>query len=179
MKKWILLFLLLPNLAWGGGMMLGIVGGGTPAAGGGPDAYYQNGTSTTEGEDYAGVYHFAPLITIGAAGNVTKLEVWTRAASGTIRMGLYNATTRVRLDAGTNEASMANGNWTSVTLASPVAVILNQTVFVGWQASATASFYYTGENGKYESGTYTDFPVATLNEYASDGAGWRVRVYVD
>lgn len=147
--------------------------------GGGPDAYYQNGSSTTTGEDYAGAYHWGPSITISEAGNVTKLEVWTQAASGNIRIGLYNASTRQRLDTGTNEVAMANGDWSVVTLGTPVAVTEGQTVFVGFQVSATATFYVEASGGKYQTNTYTNFPVSTLNEFPGDGTAYRARVYVD
>jgi hypothetical protein len=144
-------------------------------------AYYENSSSTTEVEDYTGYYHWAPAITIGEAGNVTKLEVWTRAASGNIRMGLYNAATRQRLDSGTNEVAMQNGGWSSVTLGTPVAVTAAQSVFVAFQYSATALFYeVTHEaDGYYESNDYADFPVATLSEWAGEGTSYRVRVYVE
>jgi hypothetical protein len=61
-----------------------------------------------------------------------------------------------------------------------VAVTLNQTVYVGWQASATAYFYRITQDagGYYESGEYTDFPVATLSEFAGEATCYRVRVYV-
>jgi hypothetical protein len=186
MKKLILALclLLLPTslYAWG---VVGM-GGGTPAAAGGPDAYYYGAGSDT----YAQTHELEETravgddITIVATGSITKMGFKVSdKSSGNIKVMLLTTVGAKHDCQIVLNAAMTNGQWSDVTLATPLAVTANDvvSVLIGVSASYSSVVYCnTGQNGVVDSThDYSVFcdSAPTPGSYASQAIA--VRVYVD